>query len=250
MSTEFDRLIAEANKAHFSGWDFSYLDGRWLEEPPTWDYRQLVTERISAARSLLDMGTGGGEFLASLPYLPPHTCATEAYPPNLPLAKSRLEPLGVRVFEYQEDDQLPFESGSFDLIINRHESYSPPELARILLPGGLFITQQVGGRDNIELNQRLAAALDPDYAHWTLEREVEELRRAGFRIVAQEEASPRTFFNDVGAVVYYLRAIPWQLPGFSTELYRDGLQTLHEEITTGGPLITRSHRFFIEAVRE
>ncbi|MNJ78400.1 hypothetical protein D3C77_761450 [compost metagenome] len=33
-------------------------------------------------------------------------------------------------------------------MINRHEAYSVQELNRILKPGGLFITQQVGGQNN------------------------------------------------------------------------------------------------------
>jgi len=34
------------------------------------------------------MGTGGGEFLASLAPLPMHTSATEAYPPNVEIARA------------------------------------------------------------------------------------------------------------------------------------------------------------------
>jgi hypothetical protein len=34
---------------------------------------------------LLDMGTGGGELLSSLPNLPNNTFATESYKPSIPL---------------------------------------------------------------------------------------------------------------------------------------------------------------------
>lgn len=44
------------------------------------------------------MGTGGGEFLAGLQPLPPHTCATEGYPPNIPIAQQRLKRLGAAQF--------------------------------------------------------------------------------------------------------------------------------------------------------
>ncbi len=40
MTSEFDRLIAEAMTAPFSGWDFSWLAGRRVEEEDretTWD---------------------------------------------------------------------------------------------------------------------------------------------------------------------------------------------------------------------
>jgi len=63
----FDYLVSEASKK-FEGWDFSYLEstGRVQEFPLSWNYRNEVTIRLLEASSLLDMGTGGGEFLSSL----------------------------------------------------------------------------------------------------------------------------------------------------------------------------------------
>ena len=93
-----DQFIREAEQASFSGWDFSCLRGRWQEDEPSWDYAGLVQQSLSHVTALLDLGTGGGEFLAGLAPLPALTCATEGYPPNLPLARRRLEPLGVQVY--------------------------------------------------------------------------------------------------------------------------------------------------------
>ena len=61
--SDFERLTAEALAQDFSGWDFSWLQGRWYEEDPPWSYEGIVTAKIERAASLLDMGTGGGEFL-------------------------------------------------------------------------------------------------------------------------------------------------------------------------------------------
>src|SRR6187549_330120 len=77
------------------GWDFSYLAGRMREDAPHWDYRQVVTAALGESGALLDLGTGGGEFLSSLRPLPALTCATEGYAPNLPVARRRLAPLGI-----------------------------------------------------------------------------------------------------------------------------------------------------------
>ncbi len=245
----FEALIAEAEKAGFSGWDFSYLEGRYKESAPSWDYRQMVLERMADSSSLLDMGTGGGEFLASLGALPPHTCATEGFPPNLSIARACLAPLGVRVESACGDENLPFPDGSFDLVINRHESYSPAELKRILKPGGCFLTQQVGGRDNFLLNERLQDEPCLEYAGWNLQTARKQLEDAGFTVrLAKEEMLP-TRFSDIGAVVYYLKAIPWQIPDFSPEKERLRLLQLHREIIQNGALITHSHRFILEASR-
>ncbi len=152
---EFERLIAAAEAYTMEGWDWSALEGRYVEAGPPWDYRAEVTALLSTAQTLLDMGTGGGEFLSSLASLPPECWATEAYPPNLPVAAARLGPLGVRVVAVDDDNHLPLPDAHFDLVINRHESFDPHEVRRILRPGGRFISQQVGGQDNVELNRAL-----------------------------------------------------------------------------------------------
>jgi 2-polyprenyl-3-methyl-5-hydroxy-6-metoxy-1,4-benzoquinol methylase len=97
FESAFARYVAEATEAPFTGWDFSYLRGRMEEERPTWDYAERVRARFSSVTSLLDMGTGGGEVLASLAPLPARATATEGYPPNVEVARARLAPLGVTV---------------------------------------------------------------------------------------------------------------------------------------------------------
>src|SRR5665648_1170812 len=96
-NTRIENLIAEAEKAHFSGWNISYLKDRLIEEDPEWDYREIVIDHISREGVLLDMGTGGGEFLSGLPALPDVSYATEGWLPNLEIARRRLEPIGVQV---------------------------------------------------------------------------------------------------------------------------------------------------------
>src|ERR1051325_259171 len=91
-------LTSEFNRPS-TGWNFSYLKGR-MEEKLTslpWDYEATVRTELLNAKGLLDMGTGSGEFLASLSPLPPDTCATEGWAPNIAIARQRLAPLGVTV---------------------------------------------------------------------------------------------------------------------------------------------------------
>lgn len=247
--SDFDRLIDAALKAHFSGWDFSWLAGRWTEDPLPWDYRQRVRAALPGAQSLLDMGTGGGELLAALAPLPPDTWATENYPPNMPIARGRLEPLGVQVVTAVPDAALPFADERFDLVINRHESFDAGEIRRILKPGGRFITQQVGGRDNLTLNELLQDQVAFEFIDWSPAVAVQQLETAGLRVIEQMEAFPATRVADIGAVVYYLRAIPWQIEGFSVERFRDKLAALHEQIMHDGPLVLHSHRFYLKAQR-
>ncbi|MGN7469587.1 class I SAM-dependent methyltransferase [Brevibacillus sp. SAFN-007a] len=236
-------------EAPFAGWDFKRLTetGRMQEAPLSWNYPSMVQRHMNGVSSMLDMGTGGGELLAALKPHPARTVATEGYPPNVGVARANLEPLSIQVIEADGEDVLPFEDHSFELIINRHESYCPEELLRLLAPGGTFVTQQVGGQDNLELNRLLGAPIPPDYLHWKLSFATEQLRKAGFSILLEKEEMTFTRFYDVGAIVYYLKAIEWQIRDFSVERYADALLELQKRMEPLGYVDIPNHRFVIVA---
>ncbi len=241
--SQFDQLINDALAQDFSGWDFTYVKDRWREGELPWDYAHIVRERIPSAKSMLDMGTGGGEFLSSLAPLPLHTCATEGYPPNVPIARARLEPLGVSVYHVEKHPILPLQDSAFDLVINRHEAFDSGEVYRVLKSGSWFITQQVGGENYMRLNDLLMGAKPRWYI--TLEGEAKKLKDAGFEIIETREAFPETHISDIGAVVFYLKAVPWQVPDFSIEKYRERLLEIHRMIEQDGYLPIKCHRFLI-----
>lgn len=219
----------------------------------SWDYGKQVLVRMESVDSMLDMGTGGGEFLASLAPLPKRTFATEAYPPNVPIARMRLEPLGVKVVQIGADDNLPFGDETFALVINRHESFSAKEVYRILRGKGVFITQQVGDRNAIELNEllekRLHGQVILQYPDWNVDEAASQLESEGFQILDRKEELASAIFYDVGAVVYYLKAVPWQIRDFDMAKYREQLREVHNLITQKGGLKVTAHRFYIESVK-
>ena len=246
----YKRLITEAQAAPFTGWDFSWLDDRMIQQQPPWDYPALVKIEIKNGTSLLDMGTGGGELLASLTPLPSDCHATESYPPNIQLAQDRLNPLGVSLHPIQEGAPLPFSDARFDLVINRHDDFDPAELFRVLKPRGRFITQQVGGLDNLELNQVLEDTLSFPFTNWCLAYALTGLYEAGFVVEAAQKAALISTFFDIGAVVYYLKAIPWQVKNFSPQSYQEPLIKLHNIIERLGKFVATAHRFLIVAYKK
>ena len=191
----FDKQIREAWNHSFSGWDFAYVADRMIESPFPWDYHKLVLERIKTAYSLLDLDTGGGEFLASLQPLPKDTFATEGYVPNIPIAKERLKPFGVKVIEATSAVSLPFENDYFDLVINRHGGIDASEIYRILKPGKWFITQQVSGKNNIQLNELLQDEVEYEYSVDTLAHTKEQLEASGLMITDQREEYPEVAYG-------------------------------------------------------
>lgn len=57
----------EESIAHIHGWDFSHIAGRYTEEMDLpWDYQHIILDRLKPEMKLLDVDTGGGEFLLSL----------------------------------------------------------------------------------------------------------------------------------------------------------------------------------------
>jgi SAM-dependent methyltransferase len=241
----FEDLVTEAREHPFSGWDFSYISKRMREDSLPWDYRARVRAAFASVQTLLDIGTGGGEFLASLQPLPPHTYATEAYAPNVPIATARLKPFGVRVEAVESESHLPFADSFFDLVINRHESFSAEEIFRVLNQGGRYITQQVGERNLLGLNEWLQC--DDEERPSYYQQALDFLGQAGFEIIASRESFADTFFTDVGAVVYYLKAVPWQAPSYSIDKCYERLRAMHDHIQANGKLVAHRHRFFIEA---
>lgn len=250
-SEKFHQCIAEAQAADFSGWDFAWLKDRMIEEDPPWDYPALVKSYFRDTHSSLDMGTGGGELLSGFAPLPPDTNVTESYQPNLSIAQKRLLPLFVRVHAFEKDAALPFDEANFDLVINRHNSFDLDEVFRILKPGGRFITQQVGGLDNLELNQILETKLSFPFFDWGMEAVLTKLYEREWLIEVAEKAALRTTFLDIGAVFYFLKAIlPWQIEGFSLESHFAGLVQVHNIIEHQGEFLTTAHRFLIVAKKK
>ena len=243
---------AEENYA-FQGWDFSYIEGRWDEPAPPWDYVTVVKSFLKDTDILLDMGTGGGEVLLTIGHLYENTYATEAYPPNFELCKKTLSPLGITVLQtktnenFETDDMLPFDNDSFDVIINRHESFDLSEVYRTLKHGGHFITQQIGNTNTNEFMQRLNDDFVFDRTHHTLTKYVDTLKELGFQIVDTDEAVYPVKVYDVGALVFMAKIIIWEYPGFSVQTHLDKLVDCQKEIEDKGFLEATGHRFLIVA---
>lgn len=238
--------IAEENKS-FQGWDFSHLDGRWDTEELPWSYEQLIEDYLRPEHQLLDMGTGGGEFLLSLGHPYERTTVTEAWEPNVRLCREKLEPLGVKVTQVFDDASLPLDDDSFDIVINRHEACDTKEIRRILRNNGLLITQQVGASNNHALSRSLLPGFLPPYPEQTLDRQLELLRLLQFEVLHQHEHFPRLRFYDIGAVVFFAKIIEWEFPGFSVEKCFQELCELQKTLLAEGCVESREHRFMIVA---
>jgi SAM-dependent methyltransferase len=246
-----DELLDEALEVPFRGWDFSALGDRIVLEPPPWRFEQLVDAEAARARSMLDMGTGGGEWLSARKHAP-RTVAAESWPPNVPVAEARLRELGIAVVQdegatdnaaqaiCEPRGRLAFRDGAFDLVVSRHESFVALEVRRVLRDAGVFITQQAGsGSSRFHELLGIAPPLDGDFH---IELALEQLESAGLRVEQSEVGCATTVFADIGALAWYLTNVPWGVSDFSIERHREVLLRLH-----GGPIRIASERFWIRA---
>lgn len=241
----------EEEQTEFVGWDFAHIAARTADQPLPWDYREQVLAALDPHKMVLDMGTGGGEFLLSLSPTPGMTYATEAYPPNIERSRRMLAPHGIEVAAVTDDAELPFADNRFDLVLNRHEAYCAKELHRILKPGGQFITQQVGSRNNSDLARFLLGDVpELDRPVFDAESAAADLRAAGLTVLDQREVYPVLTFFDVGALVYFCRIIEWEFPGFTVTRCYDRLCQLQERLERDGRIETQEHRFLLTAYKD
>lgn len=249
MNQHIAHWKAEEQIAHIRGWDFSHIHGRYTEEDQLpWDYRSIILESLHPGMKLLDIDTGGGEFLLSLGHPCADISATEGYAPNIELCRQTLLPLGIDFRPADGSGILPFRDEQFDMIIDRHGDFNAAEIFRVLKPGGLFITQQVGAENDRELVELLLDPVPPmPFPNQYLSIACDSFRRCGFKIVRAEECFRPIRFFDVGALVWFARIIEWEFPGFSVESCLDRLIAAQQQLEKKGSLDATIHRFLLSA---
>lgn len=139
---------------------------------------------------------------------------------------------------------MPFPDGRFAAVLNRHEAYVTTEVARVLTPGGHFLTQQVDGRSLDRMRRVFGGA--SAYDHITLAHLTTEVEAAGLRVERSEAWAGRLGFADVATLVGYLRMVPWEVPDdFTVDRYAERLLDLHRS----GDLEFEQRRFVLLAQR-
>lgn len=242
--------LSEEQIAQIHGWDFSHIEGKYREHPLPWSYAEIIGKYLTPNAKLLDIDTGGGEFLLSLGHPYKNTSATEGYPPNVSLCREKLGALGIDFREASDYSHLPFEDEEFDIVINRHGSYVPSEIYRILKKGGLFITQQVGEDNDRELVRMLLPKCEKQFCGHNLSLQKKLFEDVGFETIESDEAFVPLEFFDTAALVWFAKIIEWEFVGFSVERCFDALLSVEKKIEKDGKAVCSAHRFYLVAEKE
>ena len=211
------RIAAEVGERR--GWDFSAM--RTDRDPVPWDYLEVVRRYLEPGDRVLDTGTGGGErFLALAPSFGSGV-GTDHSPEMVRVARENTPPQlrGKVRFELMADEALMLPPASFDVVLNRHSAVFPESVARVLRPGGVFVTQQVGGRNTQSVVD--AFGWSAEGARWAADnarrgRPAQDAAalaaafdRAGCDVVARGEYDVPFFYRDVESLVFHLKAAPF-----------------------------------------
>lgn len=240
---------AAERRAKIKGWDFSEIEGKWQDGDALlpWDFEKIVRQYLHDGQRLLDMDTGGGEFLLSLKHPPEMTAATEGWAPNVRLCEERLLPRGIDFREMTDESAMPFADASFDVILNRHGSYDVKELWRVLKPGGVFLTQQVGAENDRELVLRLLPDAEMPFPEQYPDIQLARFREAGFEILASDEAYRPIRFYETAALIWFAKVIVWEFDGFSVDRCFPQLVKTEAEIREKGFVCGKIHRYYFIA---
>lgn len=95
------------------------------------------------------------------------------------------------------------------------------------MPATYLSTRQVGSNNDVEFNDcsRGSACCRRRFVH-PLESAAAALDAAGLSADRTHEEFPVTRYRDIGAVVYELRAVSWQVPGFDVAMFDKQLREI------------------------
>ena len=161
------------------------------------------------------------------------------------LCRDTLIPLGIDFHKMSDYSAMPFEDQTFDLVINRHGNYDAGELYRVLKPGGLFITQQVGEENDRELVELLLPGTPKPFHGLNLHDQSLHFENHGFKILRGEEAFRPIRFFDTGALVWFAKLIEWEFPDFSVEKCFSNLLEAEKILSDQGEIRGMIHRYLI-----
>ncbi|MFC4305258.1 class I SAM-dependent methyltransferase [Cohnella boryungensis] len=189
-----------------NGWDFSSV--KCVSEGNTRDLYREVTKVCTPSDLWLDIGAGDGEAI-------------------LPLAESALLLVGVDQsfgmietaaryaaesgipnvrFMRMEATSLRFPEGFFNVVSCRHSEFCAKEVAKVLMKGGTFLTQQVSENDKSNLKQAFGRGQTWGAKTGTLQQHyLAELGKAGFSDIQTFEFKFIEYYQTAEDLIFLLK---------------------------------------------
>lgn len=240
---ELRRMMAEIEWRR--GWDFSRM--RDDRDPVPWEYMEVARRYVKPTDDVLDIGTGGGEKLLSLADAFGTGIGVDPDPAMIATARENTPPALVEKVSFMEGsaEALPVPDASFDVVLNRHAVVGVAEVARVLRPGGCFLTQQVGVQNTFNIATLFGVGPGMGGERFPAEQEVpaltEAFQRRGFALIAYGTYNVPYYFRDVESLLFWMRAVGIP-PDLDADRHWRDVNYLIAEYTTPRGIETNEHR--------
>lgn len=231
-----------------NGWDFSKLN--CVSEGVAWDYGSEVTRECASTDVLLDIGTGGGEQLLRIAGSVRQAVGIDSSEAMIETARSnglKADKPDVTFLE-MDSETLNFPDRTFNIIICRQAPFYAKEAARVLADGGVFMTQQVGGNDKINLIEAFGRGQSSGAHIDSLQDQyITELSEAGFTDIRSSRYDATEYYRSAEDLIFLLKHTPI-IPDFGrVEGDFEVLRQFIEDNRTEQGIRTNAHRFLLAA---
>ena len=231
-----------------NGWDFSKV--KCVSEGVQRDLYREVSEACNPSGVLLDIGTGGGEAIVSIADAALLLIGIDQSAGMIETATTNAAKSGLSNIRFlkMEAERLEFPDHFFDIVSCRHSEFYAHEVARVLQPGGVFLTQQVSENDKSNLKEAFGRGQAMGVEAGTLKkRYIEELSQAGFTDIQSFESRVTEYYQEAEDLIFLLTHTPI-IPGFGqTENDFRILQQFIEDNRSPKGIRTSAERFIITA---
>lgn len=231
--------------AKLNGWDFSKL--RVTETGPRTNYVKIVLSHLNKQKTLLDIGTGGGEKLATHAPRVRYAVAIDNGRNMVETAKRNFHKnrLGNAHMILCDSAKLPLVQASFEVVTDRHAPFKAQEIARVLKNGGVFITQQVSEGDKQNIKRIFRRGQDYGKKPGTKKRRyIRELKHAGLRIIKACTINTTEYYKTMKDIIFLIANTP-MIPDFNIEKEQSKLAEIEEKLKTKRGIKTNSERLLI-----
>ncbi|MBU0476681.1 class I SAM-dependent methyltransferase [Patescibacteria group bacterium] len=191
------------------GWDFSKLKVKSGGEK--WDFYKLVVEKARANSILLDIGTGGGERVLKISSDFLLVIGIDLSKSMINTANNNLQKSQITNIRFLQMDakKLDFPNGFFDIVSCRHSDFFVAQVARVLVGGGIFLTQQVSEADKLNIKQAFGRGQSFGVKDSVAkETYINHLEEAGFSNIKTLDYDANEWYETPEDLIFLLRNTP------------------------------------------
>ena len=222
-------------------------DGREL-------FDRMVIEAVKG-KEALDVGCGSGEFTLALAASAKKVVGLDFSEKAMAKAVENRSSKVVRNVEFRlaEAHELPFPSGSFDVVISRRgpatdSSKTIREVYRVLRKSGQLMEITIGERDKLNWKEIFGKGQNYPFKEKVSAEKQRLLARVGFTKINTQEFEATEYFGSIKDVVMRLETAPI-LSDFDKETYKPQVKQIEKTFATAKGIRTNRHRVIVIATK-